>query len=185
MGNTTVLEPLLIFSKAALRMRDSRSVLSIIRTLRITLPSFRTNPEIRAFIAHDVLQAAITSLHEPYFVDVQKDLAALIAGIICLDADTAGNVILSLPGMRERQEKVVKRLAAILQCPSERQSRAMVLELLSSVRGVGIHEQGKMERVPTKRRAVVQEQYMQVEEQPPGIVRGGSPELAGVADMFG
>ena len=130
-----------------------------------------------------MLQAAITSLHEPYFVDTQKDLAGLIAGIICLDADTAGPVILSLPGMQERQDKVIKRIAAIMQCASDRQSRALVLELLSSVRGVGIHEQGRIERGTGKKR-VVQEQYMQVEEQQ-GVARGTSPELAGVADMFG
>jgi len=37
---------------------------------------------IREYIASDVLRACISSFHEPYFVDLQKDLASLIAAIL-------------------------------------------------------------------------------------------------------
>jgi exportin-5 len=58
-----------------------------------------------------------------------------------------------------------------------------VLDLLSSVRGVSIHEQGKIER-SKPRKSAIKEEYMAV-EQTPAIVRGTSPGLVGIADMFG
>ena len=36
---------------------------------------------IREFISTEVLQACVTSFHEPYFVELQKELASLIAAI--------------------------------------------------------------------------------------------------------
>lgn len=63
--------------------------------------------------------------------------------------------------------------------------RSLVLDLLSSIKGVSIHEQGRIQRAPPiKKRTQMMEQYMSVEQQPT-IVRGTSPGLAGVADMFG
>ena len=49
---------------------------------------------------------------------------------------------------------------------------------------VSIHEQGKIQRPKAKARTAMMEQYMTVDQQP-AIVRGTSPGLAGVADMFG
>src|SRR6187549_1574789 len=37
---------------------------------------------IREYVSSHVLRACITSFHEPYFVELQKDLASLIAAII-------------------------------------------------------------------------------------------------------
>jgi exportin-5 len=65
--------------------------------------------------------------------------------------------------------------------------RSIVLDLLSSIKGVSIHEQGKIQRASNgkgKGRSQMMEQYMSV-DQPADIVRGTSPGLAGVADMFG
>ncbi|KAF2085421.1 ARM repeat-containing protein [Saccharata proteae CBS 121410] len=194
----TVLEPILLFCKNTLRVRDTRTVALATRVLRNLIPHFRAPSPVHAYICHDVLQAAITSLHEPYFVDSQKDLASLIALIIHLDSDNGAtsrtvSVIASLPGLRERPDRVDRKIRAMLETGSERTQRSMVLDLLASVRGVSIHEQGKLERATgkaekKKKGSGIREEYMAVEEQKPGtggIVRGGSPVLAGMADMFG
>ncbi|KAF2144374.1 uncharacterized protein K452DRAFT_295830 [Aplosporella prunicola CBS 121167] len=178
-----VLEAILVFCKTTIRVRDTRCVTLVSRLMRMTIHHFKDQSPVRDYICCDMLQAAITSLHEPAFVDAQKDLAMLIAQIIQLDPVTSRSIILSLPGLSSRPEKVDKAFNNIQNVPSERQQRGLVLDLLSSVRGISIHEQGKMAR-PQVKKAAVQEQYMAVEQQP-AIVRGGSPELAGMADMFG
>lgn len=67
----------------------------------------------------------------------------------------------------------------------ERMQRSIVLDLLSSIKGVSIHEQGRIVRAqPKKNNSKMMEQYMSVDQQPE-IVRGTSPGLAGVANMFG
>lgn len=66
----------------------------------------------------------------------------------------------------------------------ERMQRSIVLDLLSSIKGVSIHEQGKIVR-KTPRKSALMEQYMSVDQPAGVIVRGSSPGLAGVADMFG
>ncbi|CAN9390336.1 unnamed protein product [Alternaria alternata] len=93
-------------------------------------------------------------------------------------------IILSLPGMGD-QYRVDRRLAKLRNAnrSDERMQRSIVLDLLSSIKGV-IHEQGKIQRPKAKPRTAMMEQYMSVDQQPT-IVRGTSPGLAGVADMFG
>jgi len=181
----TVLEPILVFLKTTIRVRDTRSVMVAVRVLRSIIGRFKEPSPIHNYFCVDILQAAITSLHEPAFVDCQKDLASLIAAIIHLDEDTPRGILLSLPGMGDPY-RVDRRLAKLRGAnrSDERQQRSIVLELLSSVRGVSIHELGRIERAKPKKRTQFQEQYMNVDEQPT-IVRGGSPGLAGVADMFG
>lgn len=84
-----ILEPLLLFCSHAMTFRDTRSCAVIVRTVRSIVPHFAsadsihdpTAAAIREFVATEVLKAAITSLHDGYFVDVQKDLAALIGTI--------------------------------------------------------------------------------------------------------
>lgn len=182
----SVLEPILMFCKSIIRVRDTRSVVVVVRVLRFLLPRFKEKSPIRDFFCVDIFQSAITSLHEPYFVDCQKDLASLIAGIINLDEETTRSLLLSLPGMQDTA-RVDRRLAKLRGGPNrsnERLQRSIVLDLLSNLRGVSIHEQGKMERAKPKKKFEIQEQYMQVEEQP-RIVRGNTPEMAGLRDMFG
>jgi len=179
-----ILEPLLLFCRNALRIHDTRCCALTIRCLRNSIPSLRPQgAAVRAFLCHEVLQSAITSLHDPYFVDVQKDLAALIAQIVVLDDPRPRELILCLPGLADQPDRVDRYIAKLRSCASEKQARSLVLDLLSSVRGVSIHELGRMERV-VRKRTKMQEQYM-TEVERTGIVRGGSPELAGVADMFG
>jgi exportin-5 len=157
----------------------------IVRVLRTLLPRFKDASPIRDYFCNDILKASITSLHEPYFVDCQKELASLIAGIIHLDDTNPRSIILSLPGMGD-EYRVDRKLAKLrsVNRQDERTQRAIVLDLLSSIKGVSIHEQGKMVRAGPKKRTAFQEQYMSV-DQPAAIVRGTSPGLAGVADMFG
>lgn len=174
-----------MFCNSTIRVRDTRSVNTVVRVMRLLLPRFKDKSPIRDYFCNDILKSAITSLHEPYFVDCQKELAALIAGIIHLDDEIPRSIILSLPGMGDSY-RVDRRLAKLKTAnrSDERMQRAIVLDLLSSIKGVSIHEQGKIQRAPPKKRTAFQEQYMSV-DQPAAIVRGNSPELAGVANMFG
>lgn len=160
-------------------------MVTIVRVMRTLLLQFKEKSPIRDYFCNDILKSAITSLHEPYFVDCQKELASLIAGIIHLDEDIPRSIILSLPGMGD-QYRVDRRLAKLRNAnrSDERMQRSIVLDLLSSIKGVSIHEQGKIQRPKAKPRTAMMEQYMSVDQQPT-IVRGTSPGLAGVADMFG
>lgn len=186
LSQPTVLEPLLLFTKTLLRSRDTRSCSLTVHTLHKTMHHFRAKTGVRDFICVEMLQAAITSLHEPYFVDVQRDLAGLIAQIIRLDHEMTRSVLLQLPGMAAQTERVDRKLERLVNESSDRQQRAQVLDLLSSVRGRSIHEEGRMERpVQKEKRSKMQEQYMQVEQTANKIERGGSPNLAGVGEMFG
>ncbi|KAF2007985.1 ARM repeat-containing protein [Amniculicola lignicola CBS 123094] len=179
-----VLEPILLFCNPALRVRDTRSVVTIVRVLRLLISRFREKSPIRDFFCNDIFKNAITSLHEPYFVDCQKELASLIAAIIHLDAEAPRNILLSLPGMGD-QTRLDRRLERLRSTKNDdKLQRSIVLDLLSSVRGISIHEQGKIERPRPKKKTAFQEQYMSI-DQTPAVVRGDSPELAGVADMFG
>lgn len=181
----SVLEPILLFCNSTIRVRDTRSVVTIVRVMRTLLPRFKEKSPIRDYFCNDILKSAITSLHEPYFVDCQKELASLIAGIIHLDEEIPRSIILSLPGMGD-EARVDRRLSKLQSAnrQDERMQRSIVLDLLSSIKGVSIHEQGKIQRPKAKNRTVMMEQYMTVDQQP-AIVRETSPGLAGVADMFG
>ncbi|KAF2259938.1 ARM repeat-containing protein [Lojkania enalia] len=183
LSNVSVLEPILVFCNAMIRVRDTRSVVIILRVLRSLLPRFRDKSPIRDFFCDIILKNAITSLNEPYFVDAQKDIASLIAAILQLDDEMPRAILLSLPGMGD-VARVDRRLAKLksVNKNDDRLQRSLVLDLLSHVRGQSIHEQGRIAR-PVAKKSAFQEQYMSVEE-PPRIVRGGSPGLVGVADMF-
>ncbi|KAF2122033.1 armadillo-type protein [Lophiotrema nucula] len=184
LDTSSVLEPILMFCNSTIRVRDTRSVIVVLRVLRSLMPRFRDKSPIRDFFCDLILKSAITSLHEPYFVDCQKDLASLIAAIIQLDEEMPRSIILSLPGMAD-VNRVDRRLAKLRSANrnDDRFQRSVVLDLLSSVRGVSIHEQGKIARAPPKKKTAFQEQYMSV-DQPPTIQRGTSPGLEGVAGMF-
>ena len=195
----SILEPLLLFCAHALTYRDTRTNTIVTRTLRSVVPHFAT-PEsrddatstaIREFIGSEVLSAAINSLHDGYFADVQKDIAGLIATIwiayglpthvlMVIDEDgvqvqpaqerppltqTVRNLLLSLPGMTEQR---VDGVAAKLSTTggvtgSNRQQRGLVLGLMEGLRGVRISELGKYERNEAKEKSKLQEKYMQRE----------------------
>lgn len=184
-----ILEPLILFCTHTLRTKDLRCCTIICRVLRSMVPVFNSDaapaPQVREFICTEVLKACITSLNEPYFVEVQRDLATLIANIVNLYSDktsTPRDVLLSLPDMSER--RVDEALTKIGEVTSERQQRALVLGLLEGVRGVSIHEQGRIVAKGKAKRSKVMEQFMEVESKPT-VVRGNSPGLEGMAGMFG
>jgi exportin-5 len=183
LATPTALEPILMFIKTCIRVRDSRSCTLAVRILRAELSSFKQAGPVRAFICTEMLKDAITSLHEPYFVDVQKDLAALIADIILLDPEgEPRSIILQLPGMAGKEARVDRNFRKIVEAKTEKMQRAVVLDLLKDVRGLSIQEIGRIERSEPKRK--VREEYVTMQEDKPGITRGGEDELAGIADMF-
>lgn len=101
---------------------------------------------IREYISSDVLKACITSFHEPYFVEVQKELASLIATIMVHYGpltSTPGDILLSLPNVNAAD---LERLAVYMAKPGShiRQQRAIVLELLKDLKGVSVSEMGKL-----------------------------------------
>ncbi|KAI9376280.1 armadillo-type protein [Aspergillus egyptiacus] len=198
LSHPAIFEPVMLFCTHALRMRDTRCCSIITRVIRSILQDFappnntQTVVTIREFISSEVLKACITSVHEPYFVDMQKDLAQLIASIWVLygaSTPTPKAVILSLPGMTEQQ--VASTEAALVRSTSARQQRALVLDLLEGLRGVSIAEQGKIlgsaeER--RKARSALQERYMSNEmegQQGQKVDINDGPDLSGIADMFG
>lgn len=172
-------------------MRDTRSCTWITRVLRSLIPEFAGETpmamDVREFISLEVLKACITSLHDSYFVDLQRDLAQLISSIIVTYAaktETPRQILLSLPVMTT--EKVDRALETLLGTKaSSRHQRAVVLDLLAGLRGVSISEQGKIFKPNVKKlRSATQERYMNVNMQPDGPPKETTPELTGVAKMF-
>ncbi|KAK3305497.1 armadillo-type protein [Chaetomium strumarium] len=169
--NPAIAVPLLVFCSHAIRMRDGRCCGVVLRVFRSIVPEFSpsdipkahkesghtapledfpipedTAREIREFISTEVLKAAISSLHDPYFVDSQKDLGALIASIMASYShltSTPRNVLVSLPNIK--QEDVDKTIQQVSR-PGihSRQQRALVLDLLEDLKGVSISEMGKL-----------------------------------------
>ena len=145
-----------------------------------------TAAEVREYLSTDVLQATIISLNDPYFVDVQADLAQLIAAVLraCHPAsDAPRRVLLSLQGMEPSAvDAALMRLTALNE--SSRQQRGVVLQLLEGLRGVSVSEQGRYHPRGDKRQiSALQAQYMSVENDSRKAERK-TPELGGVADMF-
>lgn len=203
LSSDVVLEPLILFCTHALRMRDSRCCGIIIRVFRSIVPEFQADrADIREFICREVLMASVDSLHEDYFVDVQKDLAQLIATICLLyspASQTPRSLLLSLPGITESKvDFCFKRLTT---AQSTRHQRALFLELLDGLRGVPMSEKGRLPRVP-KQRTMVEKDRKSASGNVTGGGGGGgggggprydqryveerqkSPDLGGVADMF-
>lgn len=187
-----ILKPLILFCTHTIRMRDSRSCSLITRVLGSLVPEFdaggEIDTEVREFISTEVLKACITSLHDSYFVDLQKDLAQLIASILLNYVPRSGTpkqILLSLPSMPpDKLDRAVQQLYKAHQ--NTRQQRAIVLDLLESLRGVSVSEQGRMSKPDaSKVRSAIQERYMTVDVQAEGKEKEATPDLGGVADMFG
>lgn len=199
LSSPEIFEPVMLFCTHALRMRDTRCCSIITRVVRSILADFAppnnspTTLTIREFICTEVLKACITSVHESYFVDMQKDLAQLIASIWVLygfASPTPRSVFLSLPGITE--DKIAQTEAQLQRCTSPRQQRALILELLEPLRGVSISEQGKIlgsREERRKARTTLQERYMtnemETQQENHGVDINDGPDLSGVADLFG
>ncbi|KAF6219395.1 hypothetical protein HO133_005221 [Letharia lupina] len=186
-----ILKPVILFCTHALRMRDTRACSLIAKVLRSIVPEFAgdgpVEPDVREFISTEVLKACITSLHDPYFVELQKDFAQLIASILISytpRTERPKEILLSLPEMApEKLDRATRHLFRAQQ--NTRQQRAIILDLLEGFRGIAIHEQGKLPKPDAKKlRSALQEKYMTVDVQA-SDKRELSPDLGGVAAMFG
>ncbi|KAK4156421.1 armadillo-type protein [Chaetomidium leptoderma] len=169
--NPAIAVPLLVFCSHAIRMHDGRCCGVVLRVFRSIVPEFspsdvskaikepghtapledypipeETAREIREFISTDVLKAAISSLHDTYFVDSQRDLGALIAHILAHYSPltpTPRSILVSLPNIKA--EDVDRTIQHVSQPGTHsRQQRAFVLELLEDLKGVSISEMGKL-----------------------------------------
>lgn len=157
---------------------------------------------IREYISSDVLKACVTSLHETYFVEVQKELASLIAAILVYygpSTTTPRNVLLSLPNVKAEE---LERLGPYMGKPGShtRQQRAIVLDLLKDLKGVSVSEMGKLakstgfgsaSRGKRQTRSKMAQGFMS--EPRPGAAQGGgvtgprgaTPDaLEGVSSLF-
>ena len=191
LSNPQVFKSVVLFCAHALQMHDNRCCGLITRVLRSIVSEFSgsdpTSSEIREFISSEVFKACIVSLNDDYFVDIQNDLAQLIATIIkrySTMTETPNQILLSLPNMTS--DKVRSAVQKIFTADgSSRTQRAIVLKLLESLRGVSISEQGKLPKPdPKKARSALQEEYMTVEATYNNPRKERSPDLVGVADMF-
>ncbi|SPQ25877.1 8307cabd-6393-43c1-89bd-fbf7af93e987 [Thermothielavioides terrestris] len=169
--NPAVAVPLLVFCSHAIQMHDGRSCGAVLRVFRSIVPEFApsdltktlknsghtapledfpipedTAREIREFISAEVLKAAISSLHDPYFVDLQRDLGALIASILAYYSPltpTPRNILVSLHSIKpEDVDRTIQQVSR--SGLHSRQQRALVLELLEDLKGVSISEMGKL-----------------------------------------
>ncbi len=167
----TIVGPLLLFCSHAIRMHDSRSCGVVLRVFRSIVPEFQdlesakankdvtngsqdppipedTCKEIREFLSSDVLKAAISSLHDPYFVESQKDIGSLIAAILahyCRFTPTPRDILISLPSIKQQD---VDQTIEYISRPGlhNRQQRAIVLDLLKDLKGVSISEMGRLSK---------------------------------------
>jgi len=176
-------------------MRDGRCCGVVLRVYRSIIPEFAVasneNPlssSIREFISTEVLKACISSLNEHYFVDLQKDLAQVIAAILIYYSpatNTPKQILLSLPGIQEKPvDKCIDYL--MRQGVQQRQQRALVLDLLRDLKGVSISEQGRISKSAStvrKERSKMQQEFMKEQPTAPENQQP-SPSLEGVAGMF-
>ena len=219
---SSIVEPLLLFCTHAIRMHDGRCCGVVLRVFRSIVPEFRvvettdpvnpkpqadfpippeTSDAIRQFISSDVLKECISSLHDPYFVDSQKDLGGLIASVLVhygSITSTPRDILLSLSGVKPED---VGPAIDYISRPNlnPRHQRAIVLDLLKDVKGVSISEMGKLDKsVDTRSKRVprskMAQEFMTAPPSASGIAgntgNGGSdpnrksPDLEGVASMF-
>ncbi|KAM0285484.1 hypothetical protein ACHAQH_001434 [Verticillium albo-atrum] len=215
--HSSIVEPLLLFSTHAIRMRDGRCCNIILRVFRSIVPDFQssemtavandantqqdaggdpwldTTPidheratQIREYISTQVLEACVTSFHEPYFVDLQKDLASLIAAIVVYYmtlTDSPKNFLLSIPGVKAKDFDKLREFA---QKPSSgsRQQRALVLHLLKDVKGVSMAEMHKLPKsgLPAVQKKPTRSKMAQEFMTPADEAGAKGHQSAGVAD---
>lgn len=201
LSSQSIVEPVLTFLSHAIEMRDTRSCGIVLRIFRSIIPEFsKTKPNlngkedtqflasIREFISHNVLMACISSLNEPYFVDLQRDIINCIVSILVYyseDSTTPRQVLLNIPKI---QEAAVDKCLQNIRNPSIqiRQQRALVLDLLNDIKGVSISEQGRINKPPVpgqrKERSKMQQAFMT--ESAATVKSNGSPVLEFVANLF-
>lgn len=225
--HSSIVEPLLLFCTHAIRWRDSRCCGIVLRVLRSISPEFAVsepNPnlpkqqtkampippdtaaEIREYISSDVVKTCLASIHEPYFVDLQKDIASLIATIVVAYSHlttTTRDILVSLPNVTPADVFDAIEYMKIHES-NPRAQRAVVLKLLGDLKGVSVSEMGKLSKsigIPvtknsTKKplRSKMAQQFMTAPAPSHNGSRAGAPindqedgsadNLEGVANLF-
>jgi hypothetical protein len=127
----------------------------------------------------------------PYLADVQKSHATLIGRIIALEPQVARDTLSVLPPAQNDPQGFLSQLAAVVDASDERTKREAVFLLLREVRGMNIHEFGKLKKSGLDRRKVIRrnagegdEEGMEGVNEQARIVRGGEESLEGVAGLF-
>lgn len=218
--NSSIIEPLLVFMAHAIVMHDGRCCGVVLRVFRSIIPEFRSMnapqaetipkhastadnfpiPEdtanaVREFISTDVLKACITSLHDPYFVELQRELGNVMAAIIANYSpatQTPREVLCSLGSIKH--EEVDGCIANIARAASNpRQQRGHILDLLKDLKGVSISEMGKLQKSSdasgfkkksSGRSKMAQEFMTAPASNGRAVARRDSPDLSGVAGLF-
>ncbi|KAI1763712.1 ARM repeat-containing protein [Hypoxylon sp. FL1150] len=226
--HSSIVEPLLIFCTHALRWRDSRCCSVVLKVFRSIILDFATAelnqilPEggkqkppdgatippstaavVREYICSDVMKACITSIHEPYFVELQKDFAYFIATIVLaykIHTTTARDVLVSLPNMKETEvDNAIEYMCRKGATP--RVQRTVILQLLGDLKGVSVSEMGKLSKsigVPISKpssakkpsRSKMAQQFMtapapnESTSRTGGDQDGNADNLEGVANLF-
>lgn len=107
-----------------------------------------TAAAVREYICSDVMKACITSINEPYFVELQKEFAYFIATILLAyraHTATARNVLVSLPNMKETEvDNAIEYMCRKGATP--RVQRTVILQLLGDLKGVSVSEMGKLSK---------------------------------------
>lgn len=183
LSSPEILEPIFMLLNSGLRIRDTRSVTKVVDCIRILMPNFRQPGPAHDFISRDILQNAIMSFHEPFFVDSQRELCKLITEIIRFGGTIQAEIILSLTGLKMDKDKAKRLIEQIYAENRDKQARGLVWDLLSGIRGVSIHEMGKIELVVTKKKEK-KDYTMNVEGVRDGA-RPATPPLENIGDMFG
>ena len=194
--NPRVLSSIMPFCSHVIRMRDTRSCNKVIHLLLGLVSQLNTElmqctqqvtQELREFFASDVLKSAISSFHEPYFADLQLDLATMISEILMACegfTDTPFQTVLELPEMSSSNAR--QAFINVKKAKALRARGKIMLKLLENLRGVGVHELGKISTPSSnRRRKTIQEQYTKMDDDTPRIQRGGSPESGAMTDLFG
>lgn len=195
LSSSSVLEQLLLFSTHTIRMRDSRCCSIILRIFRSIIPEFalpgksssELSVSIREFISTEVLKACISSLNEPYFVDVQRDIQLVISMILVHYSPltrTPRQIMSSLPGITEAAVDTCIDNISQPGC-NQKVQRAYVGVLLQDLKGVSISEQGKIAKSSSSRDKKNLPSKMQQQFLKKARDDRKSPDLEGVADMFG
>lgn len=223
--NSSVIEPLLVFMSHAIVMHDGRCCGVVLRVFRSIIPEFRSSnagsqrlpqaeapakhtsasdnfpiPEdtanaVREFISTDVLKACITSLHDPYFVELQRELGNVMAAIISNYSpltQTPRDVLCSLGSIKhEEVDGCIANIGRAVSNP--RQQRGHVLDLLKDLKGVSISEMGKLQKSSdasgfkkksSGRSKMAQEFMTAPASNGRAVARRDSPDLSGVAGLF-
>lgn len=175
--HSSIVEPLLVFCTRIIETKDTRCCSVMLRVLKSIIPEFdiispslpgligadrgteskgHSNPwvpantasAIREYISRDIVMACVTSLHEPYFVEQQKELASLIATIVVHYnhlSTTARDILVSLPNIKpDDVDRGIEFM--VTHGTRSRAQRAVILELLRDLKGVSVSEMGKLSK---------------------------------------